>query len=108
VLTDDGRFVATVFDAGRFRELFALVGEAPPQIPVTVDVAEDLLRPHFGRVEGRIGEHTLVFPNVDEVRTYLAATITMRSLADAVEDFEGELRTERSFGVFVAEDPRRS
>jgi ubiquinone/menaquinone biosynthesis C-methylase UbiE len=107
VLTDDGRLIATVFDAGRFRELFALVGQAPPDIPVTVDNAEELLRPHFGRVEARIGTHALVFPNAEEVRTYLASTITMRHLADAVEDFEGELRTERSFGVFVAEHPRR-
>ncbi len=108
VLTDDGRFIATVFDAGRFRELFALVGQTPPDIPVTVDNAEELLRPHFGRVDARIGTHALVFPNADEVRTYLASTITMRHLADAVEDFEGELRTERSFGVFVAKDPRRA
>lgn len=107
VMTGDGRFVATVFDAGSFRELFALAGETTLVIPVTADVAEELLRPYFERIEGRIGHHTLVFPNVGEVRTYLASTITMRHLADAVEDFEGELRTERSFGVFVAKSPRR-
>ena len=107
VLVDGGRFVATVFDAGRFRELFALVGQSPPDIPVTVDNAEELLRPRFERIEARLGTHALVFPNAHEVRTYLASTITMRHLADRVEDFEGELRTERTFGVFVAEDPRR-
>lgn len=107
VLTDDGRFVATVFDAGFFGELFALVGREPPEIPVTVDNAQELLRPHFERIEARIGRSALVFPDVDEVRTYLASTITMHDLADAVEDFEGELRTERTFGVFVAERPRR-
>jgi ubiquinone/menaquinone biosynthesis C-methylase UbiE len=107
VLTDDGRFVATVFDAGRFRELFALVGREPTEIPVTVDNAEGLLRLHFEHIEARIGRHALVFPDADEVRTYLASTITMHDLADAVEDFEGELRTERSFGVFVADGPRK-
>jgi ubiquinone/menaquinone biosynthesis C-methylase UbiE len=107
VLVDGGRFVATVFDAGRFRELFALVGQSPPDIPVTVDNAEELLRPRFERIEARLGTHALVFPNAHEVRTYLASTITMRHLADRVEDFEGELRTERTFGVFVAEGPRR-
>lgn len=107
VLTEDGRLVGTVFDAGRFREFFSLVGQSPPDIPVTVDNAEELLRPYFKDVEARIGTHALVFPNVDEVRRYLASTITMRHLADVVEDFEGELRTERSFGVFIATGPRR-
>jgi ubiquinone/menaquinone biosynthesis C-methylase UbiE len=106
ILTPDGRLVATVFDAGRFRELFALVGQTAPDIPVTVDNAEALLRPHFRDVQARVGTHALVFPNVEEVRTYLASTITMRHLAESVEDFEGELRTERSFGVFVASGPR--
>lgn len=107
VLTGDGGFVATVFDAGRFPELFALVGREPPAIPVRVDNAEELLRRHFEHIEARIGTHALVFPDADEVRTYLASTITMHDLADAVEDFEGGLRTERTFGVFVAEGPRK-
>jgi ubiquinone/menaquinone biosynthesis C-methylase UbiE len=107
VLTERGRLVATVFDAGRFSELFALVGRLPPEIPVTVDNAAELLARQFEHVEARIGSHALVFPSAAEVRAYLAATITMRDLAGSVEDFEGELRTERTFGVFVAEDPRR-
>lgn len=106
-VTDDGRFVATVFDAGRFKELFALVGQKPPDIPVTVHNAKELLARHFGPVEARVGTHALVFPSVEEVRTYLASTITMRHLAGSVPDFEGELRTERTFGVFVAEGPKR-
>ena len=51
------------------------------------------------------GQHTLVFPSVDEVRSYLAATITMRHLADRVPDFEGSLRTTRRFAVFIAREP---
>jgi hypothetical protein len=48
-------------------------------------------RPRFERIEARLGTHALVFPNAHEVRTYLASTITMRHLADRLEDFEGEL-----------------
>jgi ubiquinone/menaquinone biosynthesis C-methylase UbiE len=105
VLTDEGALVATVFDAGFFGEL--LVGREPPAIPVTVGNAAELLRPHFERIDTRIGRSALAFPDADEVRTYLASTITMHDLADAVGGFEGGSRIERTFGVFVAEGPQR-
>lgn len=107
VLRPDGRFVATVFDAGRFRELFELVRLPPPDIPVNVGNAEAILAPHFDRIEARLGTHALVFPDAEAVRRYLASTITMGHLSDSVPDLEGGLRTERTFGVFVADGPRR-
>ena len=108
VLTDDGAFVATTFDGGRFPELFALAGVEPPVIPFRADNGAGILLRGFGEVEARIATHALVFPNADEVRTYLAATITMHDLADRVEDFEGPLRTERTFAVFVCTQPERA
>ena len=54
------------------------------------------------------GRHTLVFPSVNEVRSYLAATIAMSHLVDRVPDFEGSLRTTRRFAVFTAREPIRS
>ncbi|HEY7401404.1 MAG TPA: class I SAM-dependent methyltransferase [Actinomycetota bacterium] len=107
VIADDGAFVATTFDAGRFPELFALVRVEPPEIPFRADNGEAILRRHFADVETRAGTHALVFPNADEVRAYLEATITMRHLAHTVQPFEGPLRTDRRFAVFVCGKPIR-
>jgi ubiquinone/menaquinone biosynthesis C-methylase UbiE len=107
VIEDDGAFVATTFDAGRFPELFALVGLDPPEIPFRADNGAEILRRAFARVDVRTGTHSLVFPNADEVRTYLRATITMHHLADDVPSFEGPFRTDRTFAVFVCSEPIR-
>jgi len=107
VIADKGAFIATTFDAGRFPELFALVGVEPPEIPFRADNGESILRRHFANVETRAGTSALVFPNVGEVRNYLESTITMRHLANTVPSFEGSLRTSRTFAVFVATEPIR-
>jgi ubiquinone/menaquinone biosynthesis C-methylase UbiE len=107
VIEDGGAFVATTFDAGRFPELFALVGLEPQEIPFRSDNGEAILRRHFADVETRAGTHALVFPNAGEVRSYLASTITMAHLAHTVPPFEGPLRTDRSFAVFVCTRPIR-
>jgi ubiquinone/menaquinone biosynthesis C-methylase UbiE len=107
VITDDGAFVASTFDAGRFPELFALVGAKPPDISFRADNGTEILERHFAHVEKRAGHHALVFPNVEEVRTYLEATITMHHLAHEVATFVGPLRTERTFAVFVCTRPIR-
>ena len=106
-LTDDGALVATTFDAGRFPELFALVGVEPPTIPFRADNGAEILRRRFADVRTRAATQALVFPNAGEVRAYLEATITMGHLAHHLPDFEGSFRTERTFAVFVAERPRR-
>ena len=105
VLSPGGTFVATTFELGRFSELWDLVGRRPPTLPFDADTAGTDLRRHFRTVTVENGRHTLVFPNVDDVRTYLAATIAMRHLADRVPDFEGPLRTTRRFAVFSAQGP---
>ena len=107
VLTEEGAFVATTFDAGRFPELFALVGEEPPAIAFRADNGAEILGRRFANVETRAATHALVFPNADEVRAYLEATITMRHLADHVPPFDGPFRTERTFAVFVCTGPIR-
>lgn len=107
VLTDDGALVATTFDGGRFPELFALVGQRGPDIPFRADNGGEILKPWFGSVEKREATHALVFPNADEVRTYLAATITMHHLAERATDIPEPFRTERTFAVFVCSKPRR-
>lgn len=107
VLTDDGALVATTFDGGRFPELFALVGERGPEIPFRADNGGEILQRRFGSVEKREATHALVFPSADEVRAYLAATITMHHLAERATDIPVPFRTERTFAVFVCSKPRR-
>jgi ubiquinone/menaquinone biosynthesis C-methylase UbiE len=107
VITDDGAFTATTFDAGRFPELFALVGLKPPEIPFRVENGAEILGQHFASVETRAGSGALVFPNAGEVRAYLGATITMHHLAHKVPPFEGPFRTQRMFAVFVCTQPIR-
>lgn len=107
VITDEGAFMATTFDAGRFPELFALVGLEPPAIPFNVENGAEILGRHFASVETRAGSGALVFPNAEEVRAYLGATITMHHLAHEVPPFEGPFRTQRTFAVFVCTDPIR-
>lgn len=108
VLVADGVFVATTFELGRFSELWDLVGQTPPTLPFDADTAGTDLRRHFETVTQEDGRHTLVFPSVNEVRSYLAATIAMSHLVDRVPDFEGSLRTTRRFAVFTAREPIRS
>jgi len=105
VLAPDGVFVATTFELGRFSELWDLVGHTPPRLPFDADTAGTDLRRHFRTVTQVNGQHALVFPSVNEVRSYLASTIAMRHLADRVSDFEGPLRTTRRFAVFTARRP---
>ena len=107
VITDGGAFVATTFDAGRFPELFALVGLEPPEIPFRVENGVEILGRHFASVETRAGTGALLFPNAEEVRAYLASTITMHHLAREVPSFEGPFRTKRTFAVFVCTNPIR-
>lgn len=105
VLAADGVFVATTFELGRFSELWDLVGHTPPTLPFDADTAGTDLRRHFETVTQEDGQHTLVFPSVNEVRSYLAATIAMSHLVDRVPDFVGPLRTTRRFAVFTAREP---
>jgi 2-polyprenyl-3-methyl-5-hydroxy-6-metoxy-1,4-benzoquinol methylase len=105
VLSPDGVFIATTFELGRFSELWDLVGRLPPTLPFDAETAGTDLRRHFRTVTVEDGQHTLVFPSVKEVRSYLAATIAMSHLVDRVPDFEGPLRTARRFAVFTARTP---
>jgi ubiquinone/menaquinone biosynthesis C-methylase UbiE len=105
VLSPDGVFIATTFELGRFSELWGLVGQLPPTLPFDAETAGTDLHRHFRTVTQEEGQHTLVFPSVNEVRSYLAATIAMSHLVDRVPDFEGPLRTTRRFAVFTARKP---
>lgn len=107
VLTDEGRFVATTFGEGHTAEIWEMVGGPQAELAFSVESGAAILDRSFERVERREGERALTFPNADEVRTYIASTITRSRFADRVPDVEGPIVTRAHFAVFVAEGPRR-
>jgi len=108
VLTDRGRFVATTFGKGHTAEIWQMVGGPQAELAFSAENGAAILRRSFERVERRERERVLTFPNADEVRTYIASTITRSRFADRVPDVEGPIVTRAHFAVFVAEGPRRS
>lgn len=107
VVTDDGRLVATTFGAGHLREVWDLVGEPEVNLTFGVENGESALHRHFEDVVSQPNSAALTFPDADEVRTYVASTITRAAYADLVPTFEGPLVAHSDFAVFVARNPRR-
>jgi SAM-dependent methyltransferase len=107
VLTPDGRLVATTFGADNLREVWELVGDPAVDPSFSRENGEELLRGRFGGVEVRRLTRTVTFPNADEVRTYVASTITRGAFADRVPVFDGPFVAHSDYAVFIARHPRR-
>ena len=107
VLTDDGTLVATTFGQGHLREVWELVGEPAVDLTFGVENGQEILSRCFDEVEMRHDGATVTFPNAEEVRTYVASSITRASYAYLVPEFEGPLVAQSDFAVFVARLPRR-
>jgi len=58
-------------------------------------------------VELRRVTRTVTFPDADEVRTYVASTITRGAHADRLPAFEGPFVARGDYAVFVAARPLR-
>jgi SAM-dependent methyltransferase len=103
-LAQNGRLIATTFGEDDMPELWNLVGGDPePPLSFALENGADLLGRHFARVECRRVEAWTVFPDVDAVRSYVAATITRSHLAARVETLERPLRARHVQAVFVAD-----
>jgi SAM-dependent methyltransferase len=107
VLTDGGRLVATTFGEHHTAEIWRMVGGPQAELAFSAENGVAILERWFERVERREGGGVLTFPNADEVRTYIASTITRSRFAERVPDVEGPIVTRAHFAVFVAERPRR-
>jgi SAM-dependent methyltransferase len=107
VVADGGRLVATTFGHDHLREVWDLVGGDRVELPFHRANGADLLGGAFARVETRVGGGRITFPNMREVRTYVAATLTRSHLADRVPAGDGPFVAHSDFAVFVATEPRR-
>jgi len=107
VLTDAGRLVATTFGEHHTAEIWQMVGGPQAELAFAAENGAAILERSFERVERRERVAVLTFPNADEVRTYIASTITRSRFAERVPDVDGPIVTHAHFAVFVAERPRR-
>jgi len=107
VLTDDGHLIATTFGADNLREVWELVGDPAVELSFSRENGEALLRYRFAQVELRRVTRTVTFPDADEVRTYVASTITRDMYADRVPAFDGPFVAHGDYAVLVAGRPLR-
>ncbi len=103
VLEPDGNLVAATVGPENMRELWELVG-GPVTVERTFDTrtGKERLERHFASVEQRDVEGTLVFPDTDAVRHFVAMTMTRAHLADQVPEISEPLRTHSRHTIFVA------
>lgn len=102
VLTEDGHLVASAFGLGHLKEIWDFIGGSPTDLTFSQDNGAEWLERHFDRVEVRHGGGEVTFPDHDELRRYVASTMTRRHLADNVPEFEGPFMATSSYAVFVA------
>jgi SAM-dependent methyltransferase len=104
VLKPGGRLVAATLGEGNLRELWELIGDTTaPRLSFGKANGTEALAQHFGDVEERPAEGTVVFPNREAMRRFVAATITRAHLADRVPDkLEFPFRARTYHTVFVA------
>lgn len=110
VLRDDGALVASTFDAHTtMHELWRLVdeGDARPELKFDRCNGTAVLQRHFGSVERRDIDGTVVFPGHAEAVQYIRATLTRAHLADTLPHFDGELRATSHNSIFIARAPKR-
>ena len=107
VLTDDGRLIATTFGQGHLREVWELVGQPQVDLSFRVEDGAEELRRYFHDIEMRQDGAAVTFPNAEEVRMYVASSITRSAYADVMPMFEGSFVAHSDFAVFVARRPRR-
>ncbi|MEX2644689.1 MAG: class I SAM-dependent methyltransferase [Gaiellaceae bacterium] len=104
VLRPGGRLVAATLGVDHTVEVWRLVGGEPTRdLSFWSENGEERLRKAFSGVQRRDAEGTLLFPDAQTLREYIAATITRAHLAENVPDFEEPLETRSAHVVFVAE-----
>jgi SAM-dependent methyltransferase len=104
VLRPGGRLVAATLGVDHTVEVWRLVGGEPTRdLSFWSENGEERLRKAFSSVQRRDAEGTLVFPDAQTLREYVAATITRAHLAENVPELEQPLETRSAHVVFVAE-----
>ncbi len=109
VLRPGGRLVASSYREDNLSELWELIDRGTePRDPLTFnrDNGEELLLRSFERVERRDVEASLVFPDPDSMKAFVAATIDRAHLAPLVPEFSEPFPATTRHVIFVAEGPR--
>ncbi len=101
VLRRPGRLVAVTNGRDHLRELEDLLDFEPRHTTFDAEDAEELLSPHFERVEARDAAGWLVFPGRADAQAYVDATIIFAERE--LPDFQGPLRVRRTPVVLVAD-----
>jgi SAM-dependent methyltransferase len=110
VLPRDGRLVASTYREDNIAELWELIDPGMgPRDPLSFnhENGEARLLASFGKVERREVEATLVFPDAESMRTFVAATIDRAHLAPKVPDISEPFHATTRHVVFVAEQPKK-
>ena len=108
VLTPGGGLVAASVCDDNLAEVWELVGgRSREPLSFTRENGEALLQPYFTRIERRDVDGTLVFPDTEALRGFVASTIDSAHLAPAVPELSEPFRATTRHVVFVATTPRR-
>jgi SAM-dependent methyltransferase len=105
VLRAGGRLVATTYGEDNLSELWDLFEGAEQRAPVSFNRVNgaELLRRRFAEVDQRDIDSTLVFPDVESIRTFVASTIDRAHLAPSLPSVAVPFHATARHTVFVAE-----
>lgn len=104
VLEPGGRLVAATLGDENMKELWDLLGgEVTAGLSFGYGNGEAALGPHFGKIERREANGTVVFPNRSSMHEFVAATTTRSHLADRIPELAEPFATRSTHCVFVAE-----
>jgi SAM-dependent methyltransferase len=103
VLRPGGRLVAATNCDDHLAEMLALAGIEHWQLPFSGETAERVLSPHFATVERLDADGTVVFPDIEPVRSYFASSQRLSAFLDRLPPrLDGPLTVRRRPVVFVA------
>ena len=104
VLKPGGRLVAATLGHEHMGELWTMLGgEATSGLSFDHDNGAAALEPHFATVVRHEANGTIVFPDAESMRTFVAATTTRSHLATKVPELTEPFRTRSTHTVFVAD-----
>jgi SAM-dependent methyltransferase len=105
VLRPGGRLVASSYFESNMEELWALIDGLAPRDPLSFSHTNgaELLKGHFATVEQHDLEATLVFPDTESIRTFVASTIDRAHLAPLMPEVDGPFRATTRHVIFSAE-----
>jgi SAM-dependent methyltransferase len=103
VLRPGGTLVATTIGVEHMADVWELVAFGVPMREFSRESGEELLRRHFGRVERRDVDATIVFPDEAAVHRYVESTVFADAVPRPLPSIEGAFRSRTRTTVFVAE-----